>query len=48
MPKPEIEFTDSDIAFAWRPVENAIPGIMEKILSHDPETGDYTRLLEMR
>jgi hypothetical protein len=46
MPKPEIEFTDSDTAFAWRPVENSIPGIMEKILSHDPQTGDHTRLLK--
>jgi len=46
VPKPEIEFTDSDTAFVWKSVEMGIPGIMEKILSHDLETGDCTRLLK--
>jgi len=46
MPKPEIEFIDCDTAFEWRQVEGALPGIMEKRLSHDPETGDCTRLLK--
>lgn len=46
MPKPEIEFKDHDTHWQWRPVEGDTLGIMEKILSHDPETGDYTRLLK--
>ena len=45
MAKPEIEFTDCDIAFEWRIVDESL-GIREKILSHDPETGDYSRLLK--
>lgn len=46
MPKPEIEFIDCDTAYEWRPVEGDTLGIKEKILSHDPETGNYTRLLK--
>ena len=46
MAKPEIEFIDCDIHYEWRPVEGDKLGIMEKILSHDPDTGDYTRLLK--
>lgn len=46
MPKPEIEFIDCDLKYEWRPVEGDKYGIMEKILSHDPDTGDYTRLLK--
>lgn len=46
MPKPEIEFKDTDTTWSWRPVEGDTLGIKEKILSHDPDTGDYTRLLK--
>ena len=46
MAKPEIELTDCDTMFAWRPVERDTLGIKEKILSHDPDSGDYTRLLK--
>ena len=46
MPKPEIEFKDYDTNYEWRPVEGDTLGIKEKILSHDPETGDYTRMLK--
>ena len=46
MPKPEIEFVDVDLNYEWRRVEGDKYGIMEKILSHDPETGNYTRLLK--
>ncbi len=46
MPKPEIEFKDADTHFDWRPVEGDVLGIKEKILSHDPDTGNYTRLLK--
>lgn len=43
MPKPECEFFDpSDVE--RRPIGN-IPGLSESILTEDPETGDYTRLL---
>lgn len=46
MAKPELEFFDHDISIGWRQVEGAPEGIIEKILSDDPETGDYTRLLK--
>lgn len=46
MAKPEIEFIDYDTEYEWRPVEGDTFGIKEKILSHDPETGDYTRMLK--
>jgi len=46
MAKPEIEFKDYDTQWGWRPVEGDPHGIMEKILSEDPETGDYTRMLK--
>ena len=46
MPKPEIEFKDYDTEWLWRPVEGDTLGIKEKILSEDPETGDYTRMLK--
>lgn len=45
MPKPELEFFDVDL-IPWKQVEGAEEGIMEKILSRDPETGSYTRLLK--
>ncbi len=46
MPKPEMEFVDSDTRFEWRLVQGSELEIKEKILSYDPETGDYTRLLK--
>ena len=46
MPKKEMEFFDHDRHIGWRQVEGAEEGIIEKILSEDPETGDYTRLLK--
>jgi hypothetical protein len=47
MPKPEIEFIDYDTEYEWRPVEGDKLGIKEKILSLDPDTGDYTRMLKI-
>lgn len=46
MPKPELEFFDHDLNIPWRQVEGAQEGIIEKILSLDPDTGSYTRLLK--
>ncbi|NIM95431.1 MAG: hypothetical protein GTO18_17175 [Anaerolineales bacterium] len=46
MSKPEIEFIDCDTTYKWRSVEGDTLGIKEKILSEDPETGDYTRLVK--
>jgi len=46
MAKPELEFFDHDLNIQWRQVEGAQKGIVEKILSYDPETGSYTRLLK--
>ncbi|MDI6895567.1 MAG: cupin domain-containing protein [Bacillota bacterium] len=44
MPKPEIEF--SLLADAeWRAAEGYPPGVKEKVLANDPETGALTRLL---
>ena len=48
MPKPEYEFFDPLIAahLAWQPAAGDVTGqLHEMILSRDPETGDYTRLL---
>jgi hypothetical protein len=50
MPKPELEFFAPD-GLPWRQVVGSAtggaggPGVAEKILSHDPQTGDVTRLL---
>ncbi len=46
MPKPELEIFDPDLTIPWRQVEGAQEGIIEKILSLDPDTGSYTRLLK--
>jgi hypothetical protein len=46
MPKPEIEFIDTDTCYGWIPVGGDTLGIKEKILSKDLETGSYTRLLK--
>lgn len=48
MPKPEFEFFDplASKGHAWRPMSGDATGqLQEMILSEDPETGDYTRLL---
>lgn len=44
MPKPEFEFFDPT-SLPSEAVGN-VPGLTEKILSRDPDTGDYTRMLE--
>ena len=44
MPKAEFEFFDPS-RVPERQV-GGIPGLTEKILSQDPETGDYTRVLQ--
>lgn len=44
MPKPEMEFFDPS-SMPGRPV-GGIHGLTETILSDDPETGDYTRILQ--
>lgn len=44
MAKPEMELFDTTY-LPWRQVEGAPEGVMEQILSHDPETGSYTRIL---
>ena len=46
MAKPEIEFKDYDTHWQWRLVAGDTLGIKEKILSEDPGTGDYTRMLK--
>lgn len=46
MPKKEMEFFDHDRCIEWRHVEGAQEGIIEKILSEDPDTGDYARILK--
>ncbi|MBF6570918.1 MAG: cupin domain-containing protein [Candidatus Binataceae bacterium] len=45
MPKPELEFhhpADS----GWEKLNETGAGVYQKILTHDPETGNYTRLLK--
>ncbi|MGD9117673.1 MAG: cupin domain-containing protein [Dehalococcoidia bacterium] len=44
MAKPEIEYLDTE-SIPWTPVEGA-PGLYEKILSFDPDTGNVTRLVK--
>lgn len=50
MPKPEHEFFDPS-ALPWQPVAGSVtggaggPGVSEKILARDPDSGDVTRLL---
>jgi hypothetical protein len=43
MPKPEHEFFDPK-DLPWEPYLG-MPGVMEKILTRDPDTGDVSRLL---
>ena len=46
MNKPELEFFDVE-QIPWTPVEGAPPGIWERVLSRDPETGSVTRFLRL-
>jgi hypothetical protein len=43
VPKPTLEFHTPSAP--WIAVEGPVPGIWAKMLSEDPDTGDYTRLL---
>ncbi len=43
MAKPELEFFDTSV-LPWQEIKGA-PGQYEKILSRNPETGDYTRMI---
>lgn len=43
MAKPEMEFSDTRL-IPWQKIEGAA-GQYEKILSRDPKTGDYTRMI---
>jgi hypothetical protein len=46
VPKPELEFADPLAQGEWRAIDEDKTGELEEmILSFDPETGDYTRLL---
>ncbi len=47
MPKPELEFFDP-APIEWQEIEGSGGMIHEKILSLDPDTGDYTRVLEFK
>jgi hypothetical protein len=44
MPKPEYEFFDPS-SIPWQQVQGGPPGLTERILSRDPDSGDYTRQL---
>jgi hypothetical protein len=44
MAKPEFEFYDTN-RVEWEPATGIREGLFIKILSQDPETGAYTRLL---
>ena len=50
MPKPELEFFSPE-GLPWTPVAGSAvggaggPGVVEKVLSRDPDTGNVTRLL---
>jgi hypothetical protein len=46
MARPHVElFTHQIEEMPWEPVEDA-PGLSEKVISMDPETGSHTRLLK--
>ena len=44
MPKPEYEFFDP-VVIPWQAVDGGPPGLTERILSRDADSGDYTRQL---
>jgi hypothetical protein len=45
VPKPELEFHSPDSS-GWERLNQTGPGVYQKILSRDPEVGNYTRLLK--
>lgn len=47
MPKPELEFFDP-VSVPWQDIEGWEGWIREQIVSRDPDTGDYTRILEFK
>lgn len=47
MPKPELEFFDP-VSLPWQEIPGSDGMIHEKIVSRDPDTGDYTRILEFK
>lgn len=46
MAKPEFEFFDVVTMLPWSQIEGEPKGVMEKILSRDPETGAYSRIVK--
>jgi ChrR Cupin-like domain len=44
VPKPEYEFFDP-VVIPWQAVAGGPPGLSERILSRDQDSGDYTRQL---
>lgn len=47
MKKPVVFLSPEDIeAMEWLPFPEGPEGMWEKVLSHDPETGSYTRLIK--
>ena len=44
MPKPELEFFDVRHV-DWTPANPLVPGLRDRILARDPDTGAATRLL---
>lgn len=45
MPRPALEFFDVD-TIEWHALPG-VAGLSERVLSRDPDTGDYTRLLRL-
>ena len=45
MPKPELEFHLP--TGEWRQAFPGVEGFWEQILAHDPDSGDYTRLVRI-
>jgi hypothetical protein len=43
MAKPELEYFDTDRT-EWTPVVGGVPGMYERVLAPDEQTGDLTRL----
>ena len=47
MPKPELEFFDP-VSVQWDEIPGTDGMIHEQIVSRDPDSGDYTRILEFK
>jgi len=45
LPKPELEFHRPDDS-GWEQLNDKSPGIFQKILTKDEETGNFTRLMK--